>query len=643
MASVFAFVASARSAATLSFSISVQGQSVLVERWGTGPTALVFFSHSGDLAADLKQNEQIFPALLGEQYSLFLWKYPDAGPFSNVQNAINKWLTARFIGDPPFTLADRVHFPGVASSVVSQIRTQPANQDIQDFCLVGNSLGAGVILSDYEALSADPKVRFVLVSPSELFLPASLPDLLARTVMAADASQDFYLARGEDITFVQSHCNAPLPPGNTAPGHLIIGQNAPLDYVFRLIEQGAYYYEETDNGATIRLTGVVSKPVGPLVIPATINGKPVTSIGNRVFSGCTGLTTATIPPGVISIGDYAFDNCTELASVNVPDSVTSIGTGAFRNCARLSGMVIPSGITSIADATFAVTGLSSVTIPQGVKTIGWWAFGECTKLTSVTIPATVTSIGDAAFEGCNGLASAVIPSGVVTIGAHAFGACEALASVTIAGSVTGIGENAFAFSYKLSSAEFLGDAPTMGTGVFDTSASSFTVFYHSGKSGFASPTWSGYPAVNIDTASPYATWQASKFTAPDIATGLTTLTADFDHDGVANFLEYAFGTNPKAADAPGIAANAAGGKLQISFPCDATCTDITYTVQSSTTLAPNSWTDIAKSVGGAAAVPVNSLSTVSDSGTGARTVTVTDSIAVPAAGGRFLRVEVTSP
>jgi hypothetical protein len=168
--------------------------------------------------------------------------------------------------------------------------------------------------------------------------------------------------------------------------------------------------------------------------------------------------------------------------------------------------------------------------------------------------------------------------------------------------------------------------------------------YAGGDFSVAGTTMSPYVAKATNpTPTPYATWQASKFTADDIATGMTTMSADFDNDGLPNLLEYAFGTNPKVAPASAIPSNLSGNKLQISFPCDASCTDITYTVQASTTLAANSWTDIAKTVGGAATVPVGSLSTVSDPGTGLRTVTVTGSTALPATGGSFLRVKVTVP
>jgi hypothetical protein len=63
--------------------------------------------------------------------------------------------------------------------------------------------------------------------------------------------------------------------------------------------------------------------------------KSVTSIGNRVFSGCTGLTSIKIPKSVTSIGDYAFDDCTGLTSIEIPKSVTSIGILAFADCENL--------------------------------------------------------------------------------------------------------------------------------------------------------------------------------------------------------------------------------------------------------------------------------------------------------------------
>jgi hypothetical protein len=64
-----------------------------------------------------------------------------------------------------------------------------------------------------------------------------------------------------------------------------------------------------------------------LVIPYS-----VTSIRDRAFYGCSGLTSVTIGDSVASIGDYAFYNCTNLTPVTIPDSVMSIGVRAFYGC-----------------------------------------------------------------------------------------------------------------------------------------------------------------------------------------------------------------------------------------------------------------------------------------------------------------------
>ena len=182
----------------------------------------------------------------------------------------------------------------------------------------------------------------------------------------------------------------------------------------------------------------------------------VTIIGEDAFSGCSGLTSITIPDSVTSIGDYAFLNCSGLtyneydnayylgnennpylalikakdesitsctiheetkfihssafegcaglASVTIGDSVTSIGDHAFRNCTGLTSITIPDSVTSIGGSAFyGCTGLASVTIPDSVTSIGAWAFEYCSGLTSITIGDGVTSIGNGTFEGCNGL------------------------------------------------------------------------------------------------------------------------------------------------------------------------------------------------------------------------------------------------
>ena len=153
-------------------------------------------------------------------------------------------------------------------------------------------------------------------------------------------------------------------------------------------------------------------------------------LGNYAFSGCSGLTSLTIPSCVTSIGYCAFEGCSGLTSLTIPSCVTEIGNYAFCYCSGLTSLTIPSGVTSIGDEAFeGCSGLTSLTIPSSVTSIGDFAFKGCSGLTSLTIPSCVTSIGDWAFEGCSGLTSLTIPSGVTSIGDRAFEGCSGLTSI----------------------------------------------------------------------------------------------------------------------------------------------------------------------------------------------------------------------
>ena len=200
------------------------------------------------------------------------------------------------------------------------------------------------------------------------------------------------------------------------------------------VEINGIYYNLNSEKNQAEVTTNPNKYTGDVKIPEKVpyndSEYNVTSIGNQAFSGCSGLTSVTIPISVTSIGSDAFRDCSGLTSVTIPNSVKSVGEWAFSGCSGLTSITIPNNLTSIEwGAFYWCTGLTSVTIPNSVTSIVNWAFGGCSGLTSITIPNSVTSIGSFAFDGCRGLTSITIPNSVTSIGNRAFENCSGLTSI----------------------------------------------------------------------------------------------------------------------------------------------------------------------------------------------------------------------
>ena len=61
------------------------------------------------------------------------------------------------------------------------------------------------------------------------------------------------------------------------------------------------------------------------------------------------------------IGDYAFSGCSRLTSLTIPSSVTEIGKSAFNGCSGLTSLTLPSSVTWISESAFdGCSGLTSI-------------------------------------------------------------------------------------------------------------------------------------------------------------------------------------------------------------------------------------------------------------------------------------------
>jgi hypothetical protein len=289
-----------------------------------------------------------------------------------------------------------------------------------------------------------------------------------------------------------------------------------------------------------------------LIIPTSLDGFPVTRIGEAAFPSKWNLTSITIPNSVVSIGNEAFNDCWNLTSVFIGSGVTFIGQHTFRGCANmalisvdvnnttytsehgvlftkdlstliryppaqigkayvvphgvrfitdyalysspnLSSVTIPNSVTSIGNQAFAFSGLTNVTIENSAASIGDGAFQGCTSLSGVTTGNRITSIGNGAFENCSDLKHLTIPPSVTSVGGMAF-RNTGLNSITIPANLELIGQSAFSSCTSLQRAYFLGNAPVLNSSDWMFHGSPVSLYYFPGTSDWV---WwpGGYSAV----------------------------------------------------------------------------------------------------------------------------------------------------
>ena len=147
------------------------------------------------------------------------------------------------------------------------------------------------------------------------------------------------------------------------------------------------------------ITGLTEhgKTLLEIIIPSTIDGKPITSIGSSAFDNCD-FISIEIPDTIARVGDRAFRGCTSLEKVYYTGTIDEWVQIEFVFATIIHTYSNP---LSYAEELYINNKLVTEINITSVTEISSGAFYDYNKLTSVTIGNGVTSIGDCAFLGCD--------------------------------------------------------------------------------------------------------------------------------------------------------------------------------------------------------------------------------------------------
>ena len=123
----------------------------------------------------------------------------------------------------------------------------------------------------------------------------------------------------------------PTPPNSQLPEKETTAIPAPETAPEKPAESVPYIYKEEKGSITI--TAYVGTDTD-VAVPSSINGIPVTAIGESAFAG-TNVKKVSLPNSVTHIDWFAFNSCAALTELIIPSSVSLIDYGAIDNCPRV--------------------------------------------------------------------------------------------------------------------------------------------------------------------------------------------------------------------------------------------------------------------------------------------------------------------
>lgn len=215
---------------------------------------------------------------------------------------------------------------------------------------------------------------------------------------------------------------------------------------------GVLEYAKENDG--YHVIGVKDTAATEIVIPAELDGTPVTVIDSFAFKDCESVKKITVPSSVKEMEFCAFRNCTGLeelvfnaenCKVASPFSKAGTASGGVAVTFGKTVKIVPAGLFTVQSGVdgeeLSPPKIKSVTFEEDsvCEQIGASAFTN-TDIEAVNLPASLKIIGSSAFSGCKKMTSVTLPEGLETIESHAF-LSTPITSLNIPASVKEIGSD----------------------------------------------------------------------------------------------------------------------------------------------------------------------------------------------------------
>ena len=173
-----------------------------------------------------------------------------------------------------------------------------------------------------------------------------------------------------------------------------------LAMVLAILPVGAMAAEEEQpkgeftysRGLSVTITGYTDPNVTDLVIPETIEGRPVTEVDQFAFENCKSLKSVVFPENMRVIGMSAFEGCSNLAHIEFKgDYLDEIMDEAFTDCVSLTEVVVPQ-VDSLPRGFYGCKSLKTAILTEGTRRLAMSCFAACDNLELLYIPASVDII-----------------------------------------------------------------------------------------------------------------------------------------------------------------------------------------------------------------------------------------------------------